>query len=89
MSGRGELQAARGLCVLNAPRTAHKHTHMGMPTTRSVCVCERITAAPPCGSSRSLSIQFNSIQMSFIGMTIVTMYCQSIVFTLNIEQICI
>ncbi len=36
--------------------------------------------------SLSLSIQFN---MCFIGMTIVTMYCQSIVFTLNIEQICI
>ncbi len=35
------------------------------------------------------SIQFNLIKfnMCFIGMTIVTMYCQSIVFTLNLEQI--
>uniref|UniRef100_A0A8C2BK69 HD/PDEase domain-containing protein n=1 Tax=Cyprinus carpio TaxID=7962 RepID=A0A8C2BK69_CYPCA len=39
--------------------------------------------------STFISIQFNSIQfnMCFAGMTIVTMYCLSIVFTLNLEQI--
>ncbi len=58
-----------------------------LPLARSLACALSLCLSLTLTLSRTLSLSCTQFNVCFIGMTIVTMYCQSIVFTVNIEHI--